>query len=991
MLRVLPFSWEIEDETGDNNTTNIHCWCLNENNETLLVRIDDYRPSIYVELPQKVNGIDYPWSQGAIKPIINLLLRRNGIGNVESKFLRRHKLYFHQEKKYPFIHLTFDTIKAMKSAVWSLTKPLTFSAIGKIKLNVWEDKIPLLTKFMIDLDLMPSQWLSVKATRVEPEDSISTLKQEYIASWRAITPLTDTKGLIASPKVLIYDIETYSHKPKAFPNPLNAKDACFMIGALFQRIGMSETRQIIIVIAGDCDDVEGVTLIKTKTDVECILAFNALIKEHDPDIIAGYNNHTFDDHYMNTRLEMYGSQWDDISRIIGENVTTKKQNRGAKQRFDFEPLLMKGRVNVDLLPVIRRDYKFPNYNLDTVASYFVGTGKKPIKPSQIFAAYRAYLEASTEEEMVIARSKLGVIADYCKGDLEATYGVMDTIYWWISSLELSNIVGVTIDELYSRGQQVRGLAMVYRDAHIDGCVVDFYPPLNIVFTGGDVTKPIQGVADDVPCYDFNSLYPSIIEEYNIDYTTLIHDKLSPTVDEADTNIIEFDQLERVKKSSDSGNGDVEITDKDGKWVHRRIKFIKKEKKVGILPRIVRRLVDERVKVKKLIAALNASKEKVSAIDLAILDKRQWALKITANAVYGFVSAYVGKLPLIEAGMAVTAWGRQMITKVSDYLVATYGAIIVYGDTDSKMPYFPHLKGKSWPEKYKFWVGLQQELTDLFPGRITIELEKVMRGIFFAPKMYAALIYDKDGNIGTSPDKMLVKGIILARRDGSPWMRDCYRRILFNILSSYSPILSEQCDSITRSFDIIVEAALELKEGRVNWEQLAKINEIGSNYKNKKHQLAILSTHLAQIGKAVQPGERIRYLICDIPGEKTIGPKLRTDDEFIESQEEDNPLTLDTNYYMESLRKKIDPLFKVGYNLPAIAAALSKEGYKPNSLKHFVSLLEPVRMLARLIEDGRDITTQPKQFKEYIYSAVLDPKPTKKRIVVVRKSTPTIIC
>lgn len=44
----------------------------------------------------------------------------------------------------------------------------------------------------------------------------------------------------------------------------------------------------------------------------------------------------------------------------------------------------------------------------------------------------------------------------------------------------------------------------------------------------------------------------------------------------------------------------------------------------------------------------------------MLNGRQLALKISANSVYGFTGATVGKLPCLEISQSVTSFGRQMI-------------------------------------------------------------------------------------------------------------------------------------------------------------------------------------------------------------------------------------------------------------------------------------------------------------------------------------------
>ena len=45
---------------------------------------------------------------------------------------------------------------------------------------------------------------------------------------------------------------------------------------------------------------------------------------------------------------------------------------------------------------------------------------------------------------------------------------------------------------------------------------------------------------------------------------------------------------------------------------------------------------------------------------AVLDGRQLALKVSANSVYGFTGATIGKMPCLEISASTTAYGREMI-------------------------------------------------------------------------------------------------------------------------------------------------------------------------------------------------------------------------------------------------------------------------------------------------------------------------------------------
>lgn len=70
-------------------------------------------------------------------------------------------------------------------------------------------------------------------------------------------------------------------------------------------------------------------------------------------------------------------------------------------------------------------------------------------------------------------------------------------------------------------------------------------------------------------------------------------------------------------------------------------FVKPTVKKGILPEILENLLTARSKAKKDLANATDNFQKM------IYNGRQLALKISANSVYGFTGATVGKLPCLE--------------------------------------------------------------------------------------------------------------------------------------------------------------------------------------------------------------------------------------------------------------------------------------------------------------------------------------------------------
>lgn len=70
-------------------------------------------------------------------------------------------------------------------------------------------------------------------------------------------------------------------------------------------------------------------------------------------------------------------------------------------------------------------------------------------------------------------------------------------------------------------------------------------------------------------------------------------------------------------------------------------FVNKSVRKGLLPEILENLLAARKKAKADL------KEEKDPFRKKVLDGRQLALKISANSVYGFTGAQVGKLPCLE--------------------------------------------------------------------------------------------------------------------------------------------------------------------------------------------------------------------------------------------------------------------------------------------------------------------------------------------------------
>jgi len=925
----------------NNDNLTILMWGLNPDSDICCLRVENFTPFCYIELPTFVNGKLMKWGTDSVfkfKEHLNRILKDDK--PIAYQFEMKPKLYYYRgDTKFPMLLVKFKTLEAMKHCVNVLKKPTFVSGIGKVFANVWEDKLSPVLKMLTRRNVGFAQWIKIKGDRVEPEEMISSAKHEFVVKFQDIEPMdtNDTKDFNTHPMVLSFDFETYSHRPKMFPEPYFVQDAIFIVSCIYQQIGLPETRRRVAIVYGYCDPekVENADeVIVVDTEGELMTKFKDLIVQVDPVIITGYNILGFDYRYMDARVGLGiddVDSWGELGKLVGKISDIKKiqWQSGAYGIVTLNILDMPGRVSIDLLPLVKRDYKLDKYDLETVSQHFLGVGKHEVKAEQMFEVFKLFLDSRDGDDET-AKAKAGEsmtdIVRYCVQDSDLVINLFEKLNIWVSLIELSNVVSVPIIDLFTRGQQIRCQSQIYRLASsLDkGFVITGRDANSINYAGGSVHEPVPGLYENVICLDFASLYPSIMRAYNICFTTLVPKEYEADVPDKDCHIIEFDQEEKiVREVKTDGEGEAEIEyddpdydksfddeeDEDGRKkkkadnvriVHHRYKFIKKEIRKGLLPELVENLVNERNSVRKFLDGdedNGISKEKNPVIR-NILNSRQLALKVSANSFYGFLGVQKGKLPLLEGAMSITAKGRELIKQVGDWMKDTYDGHIVYGDTDSCMVEIPAIKSST--DCYEWGMKLSREVSATFPPPLKMEFEKAMRLLCFKKKKYMAALINKKGEHNLDPAKILKKGIVLARRDNCKYLRKVFSKVADVIMRK---------GNIEDAFDIIVDSIDDLISGRVNPKELSIIKTLGDNYKSPTYFMKVFGEHLKSQGKMIEPGERLEFVYIQDPSEPLLGKRMKLIEDY-------NPTVdkLDYIYYLEHLLgNPLDQLFSVGYN------------------------------------------------------------------------------
>jgi DNA polymerase alpha subunit A len=172
------------------------------------------------------------------------------------------------------------------------------------------------------------------------------------------------------------------------------------------------------------------------------------------------------------------------------------------------------------------------------------------------------------------------------------------------------------------------------------------------YTGGLVLDPKPGLYDKIVLLlDFNSLYPSIIQEYNLCFTT---------VDRVTTHNFNGEEVQDAKLD------EVDVPD--------RATY----EKDAILPGILKMLVEKRRVVKTQI------KKEQDQGRLDQLDIKQKALKVTANSMYGCLGFSSSRFYAKAIAALITRKGRNALEATVKITTEHLNYNVVYGDTDSIM-------------------------------------------------------------------------------------------------------------------------------------------------------------------------------------------------------------------------------------------------------------------------------------------------------------------
>ena len=570
--------------------------------------------------------------------------------------------------------------------------------------------------------------------QIEAEVSYRDLiSHKPVGEWSKMAPL----------RILSFDIECAGRKG-IFPEPEH--DPVIQIANVVTRYGEKKPFVRNVFCLDKTSSIVATQIREFDREEKMLSSWRDFVEEVDPDIITGYNIANFDFPYLLDRaksLKVHGFEFWSRTKV---RSVAKDSNFSSKQmgNRDTKVTNTNGRLQLDLLQLVQRDYQLRSYTLNSVCSHFLGEQKEDVHHTMITELFNGTPES---------RRRLAL---YCLKDAYLPQRLMDKLSCLENYTEMARVTGVPFNYLLSRGQQVKFISQLFRKALEQKLVIpNKRESADDQYEGATVIEPTRGYYDvPVATLDFASLYPSIIQAHNLCYTTLI--------DKDNKAKIEKFGLKKDEDYIVTPNGDT---------------FVTAKRRKGLLAQILEELLTARKQAKRELAV------ETDPFKKAVLNGRQLALKISANSVYGLTGATNGKLPCLEIASSTTSFGRQMIEKTKQeveqkYTIAngyTHDAQVIYGDTDSVMVKFGT---KDLAEAMKLGEEAAQFVSAKFVKPIKLEFEKVyFPYLLINKKRYAGLYW-------TNPDKydkMDTKGIETVRRDNCLLVQTVIEKVLRMIL------------------------------------------------------------------------------------------------------------------------------------------------------------------------------------------------------------------
>jgi DNA polymerase alpha subunit A len=659
---------------------------------------------------------------------------------------------------------------------------------GETFSRIFGTNTALFEQFVMWKNIMGPCWLNIQDADFAAVNNASWCKLECaVAKPSTITPVPDSENL-EIPRLTLMSL--------ALRTQLNIKEnkqEILVVSArVYENLSLSDTTATeklpsstytIMRPAGSSYPIgfeaetkkQRGTFMLEKSEQFLLSKFMALFERMDPDVLVGHQLQEVDYCILLSRLrEKKTPGWHRVGRL--KRGEWPKMSNRAGSNFFAERQLLAGRLMCDLANDMGKSLmtKCQQWSLTEMCELYLGPDN-PRRELDNDAALKTW--ANTREGLLN-------YVTHCDADTFFIAALALKLQMLPLTKVLTNLAGnswartlggtraerneyillhefhrnkyICPDKIWGKGRPKAEEEVADGEEGADTKKKDKYK-------GGLVFEPEKGLYDKfILVMDFNSLYPSIIQEYNICFTTVDRSETSENENEEKVPEVPVDQAQ------------------------------------GILPKLIATLVNRRREVKKLMKDKHASAEQ-----LALWDTKQMALKLTANSMYGCLGYTQSRFYARPLAMLTTFKGREILRSTKE-LAESNQLQVIYGDTDSVMI---NTNANNIAEALKVGNEFKRSVNDRYK-LLEIDIDNIFRRLLLhAKKKYAAInMAEVDGKY---VDKLEVKGLDMKRREYCALSKEASQRLLNEILSGDDPEVV-----LEKIHDYLRELSSKMREGAI---------------------------------------------------------------------------------------------------------------------------------------------------------------------------------
>jgi DNA polymerase elongation subunit (family B) len=594
-------------------------------------------------------------------------------------------------------------------------------------------------------------------------------------------------------------------------------------------------------------------------------------QQYCPDVVTGWNTRFFDIPYLVNR----------INRMLGEAYVKRLSPWGMIDRQEITKMgrtqtayELKGISQLDYLDLFKKfGYSYgpqESYKLDHIAHVVLGEKK---------LSYEEYSNLHT-----LYKNNHQKFIDYNIKDVELVDRIEDKLGLITLCMTMAYKGGVNYNDTF--GTTLIWDTIIYRKLFANNIVVPFIEDkTKSAYPGGFVKEPQVGIHDNVVSFDLNSLYPSIIMQYNMSPETI-----------ANGEITQFDIENVLTKSVRPDNR--------GKALAANGQYFRTDKP-GIIPFIIDEMYKERVGIKQEMITAQKELQKVDKNDkqemyrierdIAIAENRQMAIKILLNSLYGALGnryfrffdqriaeaiTLTGQLTIRWAEYSLNAYLNKVLktSKWKDFVIAI--------DTDSLYVCLDDFVQKFKPENTidfldkvcsdALEVELENSYSQLYDilggvnNRMVMKREAIAdRALWTAKKRYIMNVHDNEGVRYAEP-KLKIMGIEAIKSSTPEPCRDALKEIFKVIMEKDERSVQEAIEQFKNYFKTLDPDQIAFPRGVT---QVKKFQDRNTLYKKGTpihvrgailYNKLIGDMALSKKYELINNGEKIKFLYLRQP-------------------------------------------------------------------------------------------------------------------------------